>query len=133
MTYEEPYPEVQAAYFYQVVAAPIILRLISELPYTGSPTMIWSPPLQLAIYPNPCVAGRDALTIKTNANAGSVLTIFNLRGQLVRELPVSTIGESQSTWDLRDSRGKLCGSGIYYLRLDSPGAPPMQKRVLILQ
>lgn len=135
MTYEEPYPEVQAAYFYQVVAAsdnsetdPSELTL-----YWVSNDDLVTAPTSLAIYPNPCVAGRDALTIKTNANAGSVLTIFNLRGQLVRELPVSTIGESQSTWDLRDSRGKLCGSGIYYLRLDSPGAPPMQKRVLILQ
>lgn len=134
--YEEPYPSAPGTYNYKITytktdtesepSNTVTISVVSNDDLVTAPT-------SLAIYPNPCVAGRDALTIKTNANAGSVLTIFNLRGQLVRELPVSTIGESQSTWDLRDSRGKLCGSGIYYLRLDSPGAPPMQKRVLILQ
>ncbi|PKN73953.1 MAG: hypothetical protein CVU49_09650 [Candidatus Cloacimonetes bacterium HGW-Cloacimonetes-2] len=134
--YEEPYPSAPGTYNYKITytktdtesepSNTVTISVVSNDDLVTAPT-------SLAIYPNPCVAGRDALTIKTNANAGSVLTIFNLRGQLVRELPVSTIGESQSTWDLRDSRGKLCGSGIYYLRLDSPGASPMQKRVLILQ
>lgn len=48
------------------------------------------------------------------------LDVFDVRGRLLRTLFRGDVAEHAVTWDGRDMRGRLLGSGIYFLRLSSP-------------
>ncbi len=59
------------------------------------------------------------------ARGGSVdLSIYSVDGRRIRTLVhgVEQPGQYQSTWDGTDEHGSLLRSGVFYLRLDAPGA-----------
>lgn len=94
------------------------------------------PPIQQTTFmqpagPNPFRSG--SLThIDLNVKTGETATcgIYNLAGQVVRSQAFSP-GSHQYVWDGRDPQGKLCGSGIYLIRLESPSHSSSAKLVLI--
>ncbi|HOH60773.1 MAG TPA: FlgD immunoglobulin-like domain containing protein [Candidatus Cloacimonadota bacterium] len=76
----------------------------------------------LSMYPNPF---RESASIQvTLPKTGSAdLSIFNLRGQKVREISASSLsgGQHQLVWDGKDSSGKIVNPGVYIIRLRSAG------------
>ena len=85
-----------------------------------------------AVAPNP---GRGSTTVWFSlAREGAVdLSIFGVDGRRVRRL----IGESRAAgihavpWDGRDDAGGRAAPGVYYVRLEAPGAKVTSKLVLV--
>ncbi len=78
------------------------------------------PPLQkISAYPNPM---KEHLNLKIDGaspeEASACLEVYNIKGQLVRNLESSRAGEY--VWDGYDSKGRSCPTGIYFIR-DSKG------------
>ena len=62
-----------------------------------------------------------------------VLEIYNLQGQLVRQLVdgMRSGGRHRAVWDGRDARGKRVGSGVYFYRLETPGFVQTRRMALV--
>ena len=60
------------------------------------------------------------LKLKLNKadSSSSKLKIYNLRGQLIRNLEPDSAGKTEAfySWDGRDQAGKICSAGIYLIR-----------------
>lgn len=83
----------------------------------------------LPSYPNPF---RESSNIQIKGSVGieaPALKIFNLRGQLVREISGSKSGSYQ--WDGRDSKGQSVGSGVYLLQVSENGKRAQRKLIKI--
>lgn len=62
----------------------------------------------------------------------SDLKIYNIKGQLVRELDMDNkFGIGSISWDGRESNGKQVGSGIYFYKLTADKKEIFKKMVLI--
>lgn len=83
-------------------------------------------------FPNPFNA---ATTIEYSIpNSGDViLNIYNLSGQLVRELtvPAQTAGRHRINWEAKDRDGSVLPSGIYFYRVESKNISATGKMVLV--
>ena len=83
-------------------------------------------------YPNPF---NPSLTLKygITKRGNAELTIFNQRGQLVRNLYSGNreIGSYSLVWDGRDNSGRELPSGVYLIRLQTPGKAFSHKVVLL--
>ena len=80
-------------------------------------------------YPNPFNA---ETAIHLQVPTAASLEIFNLRGQLVRSIPVSP-GSIETTWDGADSKGRPASSGIYLYRLRSTRQVSPIKRMTLIR
>ncbi|HZK28169.1 MAG TPA: T9SS type A sorting domain-containing protein [Thermoclostridium sp.] len=81
---------------------------------------IAAPPLQkINAYPNPM---KEHVMLKIDCasptEASISLEVYNIKGQLVRDLASSRSGEY--VWDGYDNKGRSCSAGIYFIR-DSKG------------
>jgi flagellar hook assembly protein FlgD len=93
-----------------------------------------APNLQLVVsnYPNPFI-GATTISYKLPQPAQTELSIYNLRGQLVRKLvnePL-TSGQHTVTWDGKDDNGKALASGMYLCRISSAGKQETHKMLLM--
>jgi hypothetical protein len=82
------------------------------------------------IYPNPF---SSLLTIRLDlgkAGDPQAVSIYNLRGELVRRFSSLPPGETTLSWDGRDGQGRRLGSGLYFVRLDGPGLKQTRKIIL---
>jgi len=72
-----------------------------------------------------------SLTLKHTSNAN--LDIYNARGQHVRNLGhrVLSAGKHNFVWDGRDNAGIPVASGVYIVRLGTPGAVSSRKIMLV--
>ena len=83
-------------------------------------------PAQFALYrsvPNPLRSGTE-IAYDVPLDGGEVrLTVYDVAGRRVRTLAdgPQTAGRKSATWDGRDDRGNIVGSGVYYCRLEAPG------------
>ncbi|MDD4560398.1 MAG: T9SS type A sorting domain-containing protein, partial [Candidatus Cloacimonetes bacterium] len=69
-----------------------------------------------------------------NCIATASLKIYNLKGQLVKKIPVRPMTDEQVlNWDTRDADGRLCGNGIYLLRLECDGMPLETKKISLIK
>ena len=82
-------------------------------------------------YPNPFRAG-DGTTIKVDVKAGDTgtVTIYNILGQVVKTVPVIQ-GKNDIFWNGRDSKGNLCGNGIYFYKLSTNSLNQTKKMVIV--
>jgi len=82
-------------------------------------------------YPNPFKLGGSA-TIDVDVKAGEsgTVSIYNICGQLVRTFTVKE-GIHSLGWDGKDSKGAVCGSGVYFYRLNTPSCNQSKKMVII--
>jgi flagellar hook assembly protein FlgD len=82
-------------------------------------------------YPNPFKLGGSA-TIDVDVKAGEsgTVSIYNICGQLVRSFTVKE-GIHSLGWDGKDSKGAVCGSGVYFYRLSTPSCNQSKKMVII--
>jgi spore coat protein CotH len=81
----------------------------------------------LQIYPNPAseVIHFDVM----NTKEAGVIKVYNLRGQMVRELPV--LPSQKLVWDGSDRDGNRLGNGIYFCRLTAGKTRLTEKLVLL--
>jgi len=79
------------------------------------PSLTFLPP-----YPNPATT-QTTLRYYAKSNTDHSIRIYNMRGQIVRQIKGSSknAGWQEINWDLRDSRGNKCPSGIYLLIVNS--------------
>jgi len=82
-------------------------------------------------YPNPFRA-KNSTKIEVGIKAGETgtFTIYNIRGEVVKSIKL-TQGYHTINWDGKDSKGKTCGSGIYFYRLNTPSLNKTKKMVII--
>lgn len=82
-------------------------------------------------YPNPFRAG-SGTTIEVAVKAGDngTVTIYNILGQVVKTFPVNE-GTNNLTWNARDSKGTLCGNGIYFYKLSTNTINQTKKMVIM--
>jgi flagellar hook assembly protein FlgD len=99
------------------------------------------PELSLTAYPNPFSAFTNIRAdIPTTGERGAEATttarivIYNLRGQVVRNLELDSGAREQiTTWDGRDSRNQRCSNGIYFLNLVVDGRSIGSKKVTLIR
>jgi ligand-binding sensor domain-containing protein len=68
----------------------------------------------VSVFPNPYFPERgDGLAIFSGLADGSTVYIFNLAGELVRELPMPANNLNQVAWDGKNAQGSDVASGVY--------------------
>lgn len=87
-------------------------------------------PDDLTLYPNPF---RQMLHIRSSDNSPNhySLTIYNIKGQLIREFNETSADNKTHIWDLKNEQGKPVSSGIYLFLLKSKNKTLIKKGVLI--
>jgi hypothetical protein len=75
------------------------------------------------IRPNPSTSSGSRISLAGIPQSGGVVSIFDLRGRLVRSLSVggSASGRVECVWDLEDDRGRRVSSGVYFVELSCSG------------
>ncbi|MCF7920630.1 MAG: T9SS type A sorting domain-containing protein [Candidatus Cloacimonetes bacterium] len=85
----------------------------------------------LGIYPNPFNPEVNISWQITKVDQDAGLSIYNIKGQKVREFEVSA-KKGQITWDGRDTASQQCASGIYLIRMQN-GSEKQTAKVLMLK
>nr|MBP7309813.1 T9SS type A sorting domain-containing protein [Candidatus Cloacimonadota bacterium] len=85
-------------------------------------------------YPNPFNPNTKISFSLAQAANGLKLQIFNLRGQLVKELLSSDLpaGKHSYDWDGRDNSGNGVASGMYFYKLSGDNVS-MQKKMILMK
>jgi hypothetical protein len=83
-------------------------------------------------YPNP-FNPETAIRFSTRENGHVRLTVYNLKGQLVRNLVDNDLeaGNHRVIWNGRDNGGRAVSSGIYLYRMETPGYSNTMKMMLM--
>ncbi len=81
-------------------------------------------------YPNPFRSTENTcIEVFLKAGEKGQLTIYNVMGQAIKSFPVAE-GQNQLNWDVRDSKGLNCSSGIYFYKLSTPSLNQTRKMVI---
>lgn len=99
----------------------------------GTPSSLAAPartPL-LTAHPNPFNA-RTTLALEMPTAASANLQLFDIRGRLVRVVVAGHLdaGEHLFVWDGTDSGGRAAASGVYIVRLVTPGGATSRRIVM---
>ena len=84
-------------------------------------------------FPNP-FNPETTISFDLNEEAVVSLTIYDMAGQVVRELAAGKVmaaGHYSSLWDGRDNNGDRVGSGLYFYRLGAGDFTSVKKMVLL--
>ncbi|MDD4310474.1 MAG: FlgD immunoglobulin-like domain containing protein, partial [Candidatus Cloacimonetes bacterium] len=89
-------------------------------------------PLVINNYPNPFVEA-TTVSYKLPQSGQTELSIYNIRGQLVRMLVNEALlsGQHTVTWDGKDDNGKSLAAGMYLCRISSAGMQETHKMLLM--
>lgn len=92
-----------------------------------------SPLLSAMIYPNP-MRGNTNIEIKATAKSAVEISIYNLKGQLVKTLSSTEIskGNTSFIWNGRTDDGWPVAQGIYFCRIKSPNNL-LTKKLIVLE
>jgi len=83
-------------------------------------------------YPNPLTTSTTISFSLIPSTQKAELKIYNIKGQLVRELDINAkSGIGSIAWDGQDSNGKQVGSGIYFYKLTADKKETIKKMVLM--
>ncbi len=99
---------------------------------TFAPTGVGNAPVlhQLHAVPNP-FSENVGITIAPAVTGAFRLEIYDVQGRLIRALASGTLsGQRQFDWNGETSDGRRASSGVYYIRLTSPGGVETRKLVL---
>jgi hypothetical protein len=77
--------------------------------------------------PNPVYAGSE-LRFAVPAGVQDRIPVFDVRGRVVRDLPVSS---GECVWDLADDSGRAVSPGIYFVAIDRKGERAVRKIVIL--
>jgi len=83
--------------------------------------------------PYPLAAGGTTVRFTLPGAAKATLDVFDIRGRRVRNLASGTFakGATEIVWDGTDSTGRRLSSGIYFYRLEVPGAYVETRRMVL--
>ncbi len=84
-------------------------------------------PITFNLAPNPYRSGNLSLSIPSSKPVP--VSIFNVRGQIVRQLRTNDQGVAQ--WDGRDLDGKQVAEGVYLFKADTQTGPVVKKMTVI--
>lgn len=93
-------------------------------------------PLAMSVQPNPAslsAHGGVEISLRSGKELQGRLTVYNLRGQAVRVQNFSGAKDLSWRWDLRDDKGQLCASGVYFLRAEFAGEKSLSRRLAIFK
>ncbi|MBN2829357.1 MAG: T9SS type A sorting domain-containing protein [Candidatus Cloacimonetes bacterium] len=81
-------------------------------------------------YPNPF---NPETTIEINVKTGekASLTIFNIKGQVVKEYPEFDSGKHSVIWNGADKQGKGLASGVYFYRFKTQSLNAVKKMIMM--
>jgi hypothetical protein len=87
------------------------------------------------IRPNPSTASGNRICLAGVPQSGAVVSIFDLRGRLVRRFWVDSAssGRADCLWDLEDDRGKRVSSGVYFVVLSCSGTVVDRAKVAVVR
>jgi len=90
------------------------------------------PVLSAMIYPNP-MRGNTSIEIKSNAKSSVEICIYNLKGQLVRNIESSELAKGNTTfvWNGKTNDGRAVSQGIYFCKIKSPNNVLTKKLIVI--
>ncbi len=85
-----------------------------------------------AVYPNPA-KGQAQIEYSLRAPGQVDLSVYDLTGRLVKKVVDASqvAGVYKATWDGRDLGGRAVSSGVYFLKLTSPGKAKTARVVLV--
>ena len=96
------------------------------------------PPIEIVtginkVYPNPFGSHASITYSVAKDNSPVRLSVYNLRGELVRDLVSGVQGKDTytTTWDCRDQQGKTCGNGVYLMVLKAGNESYVKRTILI--
>ncbi|MCD6328900.1 MAG: VCBS repeat-containing protein [Candidatus Cloacimonetes bacterium] len=81
--------------------------------------------ISFSAYPNPFSTSTTlSFSLTTNEHKLSQINIYNIKGQLVRTLPISSfpnpsLGMQELVWDGKDGSGNDVKSGVYFYKIDN--------------
>ena len=75
------------------------------------------PPTTLSIYPNPFSAGVVNIKLYDPHRQSGSFSVYNLRGQKVYSQDFAKGEGAELFWSGKDQKGRICGSGIYLLKV----------------
>ena len=113
-----------------------ILDAIGNFPPSGTAVGVESPPeralYDLRQYPNPFNPVTN-ISFRLGAKAKTSVRIFNLRGELVRELVNGELeaGPHSLVWQGKDQSGSSVASGVYLLEVKGDGFHRAKKVALV--
>jgi len=82
-------------------------------------------------YPNPFRAGSGTtIAVEVKKGDSGTVTIYNILGQVVKTFSL-TEGNNNLNWNGRDSKGNLCGNGIYFYKLSTNSLNQTKKMVIV--
>jgi len=83
------------------------------LPVSTSDPTATKPTVVINAYPNP-FSQAIQIALPSRGNACTALSIYNVRGQKVKDIPV--VKNNNLYWDGTDSYGKATANGVYFVR-----------------
>ncbi len=82
-------------------------------------------------YPNPFKANSNTnIEVSVKEGDSGTVTIYNVVGQTVKTFPVKE-GINNLQWNGKDSKGSVCGSGIYFYKLSTSSKNQTKKMVIM--
>lgn len=86
-----------------------------------------------SVYPNP-FKGSTNIEIKSSTKSTAIITIYNLRGQLVKKMEALEIskGNNSFVWNSKNDNGELVAQGLYYCKIELPNQT-LTKKITILR
>lgn len=90
------------------------------------------PALSAMIYPNP-MYGNANIEIKATGKSAVDISIYNLKGQLVRKINSTEVskGSTSFVWDGKTDNGRQVAQGIYFCKIKSPNTLLTKKLIVI--
>lgn len=90
---------------------------------------------QLINFPNPFTGSTTISFCNTEVTKPTEIKVYNLKGQLVKELGVRSkgLGVYEAIWDGRDANNQACSSGIYFVNLELDGVSVETQKVLLVR
>ncbi|MFA5570219.1 MAG: T9SS type A sorting domain-containing protein [Sphaerochaetaceae bacterium] len=83
-------------------------------------------------YPNPFKSSISIEYDSIERGVGEMATVevYNLKGQLIRQLPAN---QPNVSWDGKDSTGRAASNGIYYLKISDDNGIITSKRITLIK
>jgi len=104
---------------------------ITAQPFVGNEDeIVPNPSLNLSVHPNP-FRQNAVLSYRLDKAAEGNLTIYNLKGQAVRNYDLKSKGSGFVSWDGKNNEGRAVPSGMYLARLNSGSSSVSQKLVML--
>lgn len=136
-TYNDAEVSVNNTYYYWIVANELNSNNEWYGPCSVNVTGNTTPqlPTETAlnnVYPNPLNINKAeaSFSCKVRENETANLSIFNVKGQTVKEYTLSS-GNHSFKWDGKDLNGKKCSTGVYFYKLSSPTMTSVRKMMIV--